>query len=164
MGDFPGCSYEHGWFFDPEWDQSALCLLDQPTKPNSGKQLLCFESYIEMLSYMTILKQQGFDYRKFAYLSCGSVTKTQAIERTCERYGFKKIRVMFNNDRDQEQKSGSNPGKEAAERIVHLLNEKGYVANVHLPANENDWNDTLVKKSLPEKKRAQHKQLLMERD
>lgn len=164
MGDFPGCSYEHGWFFDPEWDQSSLCLLDQPTKPNPGKQLLCFESYIEMLSYMTILKQQGFDYRKFAYLSCGSVTKSQSIERTCERYGFKKIKIMFNNDRDQEIRTGSNPGKEAAERTVKSLTDKGYNASILLPSKENDWNDTLVKGSSLIQPRHQSNRIQQERN
>ena len=98
-----------------------------------------------MLSYMTILKQQGFDYRKFAYLSCGSVTKSQSIERTCERYGFKKIKIMFNNDRDQEARTGFNPGKEAAVRLEKSLIDKGYIASVLLPSKESDWNDTLVK-------------------
>ncbi len=102
---------------------------------------------------MTILKQQGFDYRKFAYLSCGSVTKTQAIEHTCVRYGFKRIKVMFNNDRDQELKTGTNPGKDAAERIVKNLIDKGYEANMLLPAKENDWNDTLVNKAVLSKQR-----------
>lgn len=151
MGDFPSCDYERGWFFDPEWDQSSLFMQDNPTKPNPGKLLLCFESYIEMLSYMTILKQQGFDYRQFAYLSCGSVTKSQSIESTCERYGYTHLKVMFNNDLDQEKKTGQNPGKEAAERVVSHLKEKGLDAAVLLPSKENDWNDTLVKQALQER-------------
>ena len=103
---------------------------------------------------MTILKQQGFDYRKFAYLSCGSVTKTQAIEHTCERYGFKRIKVMFNNDRDQELKVGTNPGKDAAERVVKSLCDKGYQASILLPSKENDWNDTLVKNATQSPRRS----------
>lgn len=147
MGDFPGCNYDYGWIYDPEWDQSSLCISDHDSRPDPTKQLLCFESYIEMLSYMTILKQQGFDYRKFSYLSCGSITKSQCIEKTCDRYGYQKVKVMFNNDREQEA-AGRNPGKEAAERTVQSLKAKGLNAAVILPSVENDWNDTLVKKAV----------------
>lgn len=71
---------------------------------------------------------------------------------------------MFNNDRDQEIRTGSNPGKEAAERTVKSLTDKGYNASILLPSKENDWNDTLVKGSSLIQPRHQSNRIQQERN
>ena len=45
------------------------------------KQLLVFESSIEMMSYMSLLKVYGEDIDRFAYLSCGSISIMEGRDR-----------------------------------------------------------------------------------
>ena len=136
-GDFPGCNYHRGCFFDPEWDHTQ-------GKSDPSKRLLCFESYIEMISYMTILKCGGYDYRQFAYLAYGSVTKTSCIRETCELYGYQTVSILFNNDLEQENKSGQNRGQEAVALVMSELQNKGITVFNRIPGGgANDWNDHL---------------------
>lgn len=141
MGDMPNCDYNRDWYFNPTFDLQQLAY-DKDLKP-PRKSLLCFESCIEMLSYMTILKESGYPWKAFSYLACGSVTKTQSIAETCKIYDCKEVVVMFNNDLDQEKEKGQNPGKDAAESTVRELRKKGIKAKVLIPEKLNDWNDTL---------------------
>ncbi len=153
MGDLPGCDYNRGWFFDPQWDPRT-----SKVKPESHKPLLCFESYIEMLSYMTILKEKNFDYHQFSYLACGSITKNRCIDQICEEYGFNKVKVMFNNDFESERESGKNRGKQAAQQAAERLCKKGISAQALIPSQHNDWNDMLrsLKTSTPEQVKKQN--------
>lgn len=138
MGDLPGCDYTRGWFYDPQWDPRK-----SGPPPDHTKPLLCFESYIEMLSYMSILKEKGFDYRHFSYLACGSITKSRCIDQICEQYGFSQVKVMFNNDFEREREGGENKGKQAAELTADRLCKKGITAKALIPSQHNDWNDML---------------------
>lgn len=142
MGDYSGCDYTRGWFYDPSCDIGQR-LFDKSIAPDPTKTLLCFESSIEMMSYMSILKKSGINYHDYAYLSCGSIHKNDAILKTCEAYGFEKAVIMFNNDFVQEQSEGRNPGKEAAIATAEMLNKKGINASVRIPDKVNDWNDYL---------------------
>lgn len=156
MGDISGCDYSKGWFFDPQWDPKR----QQGNAPDPSKTLLCFESSIEMMSYMTILKDSGFDYRNFAYLSCGSVSKSKCIDQTCAKYGYKQVKVMFNNDREQEAINGENPGRDAAEKTAARLTKSGIKASVLVPSEFNDWNDkvkAMRSKSLQTEKKRTNK-------
>ena len=142
MGDYSGCDYTRGWFYDPSCDIGQR-LFDKSIAPDPAKTLLCFESSIEMMSYMSILKNSGINYHDYVYLSCGSIHKNDAILKTCEAYGFEKAVIMFNNDFVQEQSEGRNPGKEAAIATAEMLNKKGIKASVRIPDKVNDWNDYL---------------------
>lgn len=144
-GDYTGCNYDRGWFFEPTkeipfgWSTFSK---NEPTESpfNTNKKLLVFESNIEMMSYMSILKLNGIDYRNYAYLSCGSITKSNCIEETCKLYGYKDVVVMFNNDFDKEV----NAGLTKATLVCKDLSDKGYNARPLVPSQCNDWNDTLV--------------------
>lgn len=144
-GDFSGCDYERGWFFEPT---KNLSLNPKATPEsckdvfNNKKMLLVFESQIEMMSYMTILKEKNLNWKRFAYLSCGSINKNQCVDQTCALYGYQHAVIMFNNDMGKER----NPGKEMAEQIQKRLQDQGLEADVHLPKDANDWNDTLCKR------------------
>lgn len=153
-GDLSGCDYERGWFFEPS---KNLSVVNPQATPNSckkmfdtSKMLLVFESQIEMMSYMTILKESGFNWRNYAYLSCGSINKNQCVDQTCALYGYKKVVMMFNNDRGKER----NPGKEMAEQVQKRLLDQGLSADLHLPRDANDWNDTLVLRHQQKEKQA----------
>lgn len=140
MMDYPNCNYDVGWHYDPQFDPS--CRYDKTQKHcDPGKKLLCFESSIEMMSYMSILKSEHKDWTRFAYLSCGSTTKYGCIEETCTEYGYKDVLVMFNNDKE---KDGKAAGRDYANLVKEQLTEKGIRCEVLLPRSANDWNDTLV--------------------
>lgn len=139
-GDFSGCDYERGWFYDPQFNLDQR-LYDKSAFPNPNKTLLCFESTIEMMSYMSILKLTGRNYNNYAYLSCGSISKAQCILETCKLYGYKKAYVMFNNDFE---KGENNPGKNAAKREAEKLIKNGIDGKMLIPNSANDWNDTLI--------------------
>ena len=144
-GDFSGCDYERGWFFEPTKDLSLNPKATPATCKelfNTQKMLLVFESQIEMMSYMTILKENKLNWRNFAYLSCGSINKNQCVDQTCALYGYKEVVMMFNNDIGKDR----NPGKEMAEQVQKRLQDQGLKADVHLPRDANDWNDSLCKR------------------
>lgn len=138
-GDYPGCDYERGWFYEPKEVGMNFDLEKVKTYYNTNKPLLVFESSIEMMSYISILKECQVDWRKFAYLSCGSIAKNICVDQTCELYGYKNVILMFNNDFDKER----NWGKEAAENVQNRLQQKGIKANLHLPIDVKDYNDSL---------------------
>lgn len=140
-GDYSGCDYDRGCFFEPEFDIPLGWKDDPQRQPiNKDKRLLVFESNIEMLSYMTLLKLNGNNYKNFAYLSCGSISKSSCVLETCKAYGYDKVIVMFNNDRDKK----NNPGLTKANFVANQLQKEGIDAHPLVPSKCNDWNDTLV--------------------
>lgn len=140
-GDYSGCNYDRGCFFEPEFD-IPLGWKDDPQKEpiNKEKRLLVFESSIEMMSYMSLLKLNGNNYKNFAYLSCGSISKSNCVLETCKAYGYDKVIVMFNNDREKK----NNPGLTKANFVADQLRKEGIDAHPLVPSRCNDWNDTLV--------------------
>lgn len=138
-GDFTGCDYSRGWFYEPGCKVEDVVYNHQ--KPDKEKTLLVFESNIDMMSYMSLLKLTGKDYNQYAYLSCGSISKSQSVLETCKLYGYKKAFIMFDNDFEKGQQ---NPGLNRAIEVSKLLNEKGIQAVPLVPSKCNDWNDTLV--------------------
>ena len=137
-GDYSGCNYDRGWFYDPQFNLEQR-FYNKDLMPNPNKTLLVFESSIEAMSYMSILKLANYDYTKYAYLSCGSIAKDKCVLETCKTYGYKKAFIMFNNDFDKE----NNPGKTAAEKVASKLEENGVQASAKVPEGCNDWNDKL---------------------
>lgn len=147
-------TYQHsnskrGWFYDPQvcWQQRNQQIFAQEKTPEEmvdhTKQLLVFESSIEMMSYMSLLKVYGEDIDRFAYLSCGSISSWKAVIETCRTYGYRSVKVLFNNDMKKELEKGQNPGKEAAEKTVNALLEEGIHAEARFPTAGEDWNDCL---------------------
>ena len=140
-GDYSGCNYDRGCFFEPQRDIPFGWKDDPNKKPlNTNKRLLVFESNIEMMSYMSLLKLNNIDYNHFAYLSCGSISKSNCVLETCKTYGYDKVVVMFNNDREKE----NNPGLTKANYVTKQLRQEGIEAHPLVPSKCNDWNDTLI--------------------
>lgn len=138
-GDLSGCDYKRGWFYDPQIKLEQV-LYDKK-KPDSSKTLLVFESNIDAMSYMSLLKASGKDYAKYAYLSCGSISKAKSVLETCQMYGYKKSYIMFDNDFE---KGDKNPGLNRANEIAEELVSHGVDARALVPSRCNDWNDTLI--------------------
>lgn len=138
-----------GWFYDPQvsWQKRNELLFNSERKisqiHDNSKQLLVFESSIEMLSYMTLLKVYGHDINNYSYLSCGSISSWRAALETCKVYGFKDVKILFNNDLTSEKNKNHNYGKEAAEKASAALINEGIHAEMKFPVKGEDWNDCL---------------------
>ena len=135
-GDFKNCNYKVGWFYDPETNSRF------GEKGNSNKPLLVFEANIDMISYMSLLKECGVDYTQFAYLSCSSINHDICIPETCKEYGYNTVRILFDNDYEGKENWGQNKAKE----ISSKLSKTGIDAKPIIPdiPSCKDWNDIIV--------------------
>ena len=135
-GDFKNCNYKVGWFYDPETKGQF------GEKGNADKPLLVFEANIDMISYMSLLKECGVDYTKFAYLSCSSINHDVCVPETCKNHGFNTVRILFDNDYEGKENWGQNKAKE----ISSKLSKNGIDAKSIIPdiPSCKDWNDIIV--------------------
>lgn len=135
-GDFKNCNYKVGWFYDPETKGQF------GEKGNADKPLLVFEANIDMISYMSLLKECGVDYTQFAYLSCSSINHDICIPETCKEYGYNTVRILFDNDYEGKENWGQNKAKE----ISSKLSKTGIDAKPIIPdiPSCKDWNDIIV--------------------
>ena len=109
-----------------------------PMTPGDSPTLCVFESAIDALSYLTLLKQRGKDWRKANTLSLGGVgKKDQQLPPALSRYlkdapHITRIVLCLDNDE---------PGREAAAALKGLLG--GYEVIDRPPARGKDYNDLL---------------------
>lgn len=109
-----------------------------PMTPRDSPTLCVFESAIDALSYLTLLKQRGRDWRKANTLSLGGVGKEdRQLPPALSRYlkaapHITRIVLCLDNDA---------PGREAAAVLKGLLG--GYEVIDRPPARGKDYNDLL---------------------
>ena len=109
-----------------------------PATPSDSPTLCVFESAVDALSYLTLLKQQGKDWRKANTLSLGGVgKKDQQLPPALSRYlkaapHISRIVLCLDNDA---------PGRTAAAVLRELLRE--YEVIDRPPARGKDYNDLL---------------------
>lgn len=109
-----------------------------PVTPVGSATLCIFESAIDALSYLTLLKQRGKGWRKTNTLSLGGVGKKERqIPPTLSRYlkdapHISRIVLCLDNDE---------PGRAAAAALKGLLG--GYEVIDRPPARGKDYNDLL---------------------
>lgn len=135
-GDFKNCNYKIGWFYDPETNGRF------GEKGNSNKPLLVFEANIDMISYMSLLKECNVDYTRFAYLSCSSINHDVCIPETCKENGYGTVRILFDNDYEGKENWGQNKANEISKK----LSKNGIDAKTVTPdiPSCKDWNDIIV--------------------
>lgn len=115
--DVRGSRKEYSWRVVPE---------------EGARQLFVFESPIEAMSYMSILKQLGRDETRSTYLSLGGVGGAALFNCLDRSPGTEKVYICLNNDE---------AGLTAANRLQQQVGEK---AQVLVPAGDGrDWNDLL---------------------
>lgn len=137
-----GCDYSYGWLYDPEVDSRMLAYGREYYNPN--KTLICFESEIEKMSYLSLMKLEGKDINQYAYLSTGSANKYKTIIDVVKRNGYKEVLVGYNNDGIRVD-TKIDTGKKFADKAVAELREIGVKAERIYPKEDNDWNDMLVR-------------------
>ena len=109
-----------------------------PVTPGGSMTLCIFESAIDVLSYLTLLKQRGKDWRNANTLSLGDVgKKDQQLPPALSRYlkdapHISRIVLCMDNDE---------PGRAAAAVLKVLLG--GYEVIDRPPARGKDYNDLL---------------------
>ena len=109
-----------------------------PVTPGGSATLCIFESAIDALSYLTLLKQRGKDWHKANTLSLGGVgKKDQQLPPALSRYlkdapHITRIVLCLDNDE---------PGRTAAVVLRELL--RGYEVIDRPPARGKDYNDLL---------------------
>ena len=109
-----------------------------PVTPGGSATLCVFESAIDALSYLTLLKQHGKEWRKANTLSLGGVgKKDQQLPPALSRY-LKEApyisRIVLCMDSDE-------PGRAAAAVLKDLL--RGYEVIDRPPVRGKDYNDLL---------------------
>ena len=109
-----------------------------PVTPGGSATLCIFESAIDALSYLTLLKQRGKDWRKANTLSLGGVgKKDQRLPLALSRYlkdapHISRIVLCLDNDA---------PGRMSAVLLRELL--RRYEVIDRPPARGKDYNDLL---------------------
>lgn len=98
-------------------------------------RLLVFESPIEALSYMSILKKEGRDYARSAYLSLGGVAGPALFHCLEHVPGtVPEIVLCLNNDK---------AGRSGAMQLARAVKGRASVRLVVPSAEGSDWNDAL---------------------
>ena len=110
-----------------------------PVMPSSGATLCVFEGAIDVLSYLTLLKQQGQDWRKANTLALGGVSGKGVQQSPPALTQYLKAaphisRIVLCLDNDA-------PGRAAAAALRELL--AGYEVIDKPPARGKDYNDLL---------------------
>ena len=110
-----------------------------PVTPGESSTLCVFEGAIDALSYLTLLKQRGRDWRKANTLSLGGVSteKGRGLPPPLSQYlktapHISRVVLCLDNDE---------PGREAAAVLKGLLG--GYEVIDRPPARGKDYNDLL---------------------
>lgn len=119
-GDCPGSDKAVGWYIN-----------------NKASTLVITEAPIDAMSFMTMLKANGFDHHKYNYHALGG-TATIAIEKTLERGGLNGIqKVYLATDNDE-------AGSKARSELRALFNRFKFQGKVIDKAPiAKDWNDDL---------------------
>jgi len=105
----------------------------------NANTLVVTESFIDTMSYMTLLKKQGENFRDYDFLALGGVQKTEALYyHIKENPNIKRVILALDND-----EAGQNAGEKSYERLV----KEGFIGKIlmHLPKEGKDWNEALLK-------------------
>ena len=138
VGEVPGSDKRHGFLVAPSGERHTVCV---------------FESAIDALSYLTLLKLQSRDWRQAACLSLGGIQRTPAgkptkLPPTLETYlqnHPNTQKVILCLDRD-------GPGIVAARAIAAVLKDYEVVEN--FPPQGKDFNDfLLLQRGIPRRAR-----------
>lgn len=106
-------------------------------KANSPRKVHVFEAAIDLLSYATLVKLSGENWRKETYLSLGGIGGTalpKALEQFLKDYP-EVSHIYLHLDSDE-------PGLKAARNIYEILHDR-YVIKNRPPPDGKDYNDFL---------------------
>lgn len=132
------CDYTRGWVWYPQNAKGEKMIPENCV-------LIASESYISMMSYMSLLKQSDPNWANYVYMSTGSTSHYQAVINAVNKFNPEKIVIAGDNDQ---------AGRLFYENIKKELQDSDYKSKLKLfhdfPEQEGaDWNDVLkIKKEL----------------
>lgn len=119
LGDVPGSNYDNCFFVD-----------------NNSETMLVTESVIDAMSVMSIIHENGGNYKEYSYLALAGVQKFSAVKNQyLQHKNIKHIIIATDND---------TAGKLCVENIKNELKEFDVVCKEHLPTIGKDWNEVLT--------------------
>ncbi len=131
--DFENCDYSFGWTWYPQNKDG------QKYVPEKCK-LIVSESYISMMSYMSLLKENDPNWDQYVYHSTGSVTKYPSAVNAIQRCNPEEIIIAGDNDKW---------GLLFLEDIKKELAETPFISKLKADypiVDGADWNDVLKAK------------------
>lgn len=138
-------TYPHSTFMGEVAGSDKRFSFAIPVRAGPRQTLCVFESAIDALSYLTVLKQDGQDWRKANTLSLSGVygpnrrgrdKMPRALGEYLERNPMKRIVLCLDND---------NAGRRAAQSLQRLLTD--YLVLDNPPREGKDYNDLLLRRS-----------------
>ena len=141
--ELTGNDYRYGWLYDPDIDSRLLAY--GKDHYDNKKPLVCFESEIEKMSFLTYMKMRGKNINQFAYLSTGSAAKYTTIIDVVKRIGYKQVYIAYNNDLEKFGHK-ENVGQMYTKKAIDELEKIGVVGKSMCPKYDNDWNDLIRRK------------------
>lgn len=138
-------TYPHSTFVGEVAGSDKRFSFAVPIQAGNRHTLCVFESAIDALSYLTMLKQDGQDWRKANTLSLSGVygpnrggrdKMPRALGEYLERNPMKRIVLCLDND---------NAGRRAAQSLQRLLTD--YLVLDNPPRGAKDYNDLLSRRS-----------------
>lgn len=153
-GSFKDCDYEYGWMYEPDIDGSSFCPPHDWSKP-----CIVTEAAIDRMALMSLMKNKqldpkeygfskdvialfeksGYDYKKFNWLSIGSVQHFNTVLKSIQRYGIKEWIIAPDNDE---------AGKGLITALKNRMEGKGVVMHSILPKSK-DWDQDRINLSSP---------------
>lgn len=124
------CDYSRGWVWYPQNDKGEKQIPEKCT-------LIAAESYISMMSYMSLLKKTDSNWENYVYMSTGSTSHYPAVINAVKKFNPEKIIIAGDNDE---------AGRKFYENINEELQKTEYGNKVFSDFPEldgADWNDIL---------------------
>lgn len=117
-----------GWLLD--WHDGGF----HGSSGDTSKQLFVFESYIDMLSYISMRIDDGIEWHQDAYLSLGGVSKIDYVISAMEDTRYRKVFIGFDNDE---------AGEKNARKLKEKLDVSG-IENKRIVSIGKDWNEDII--------------------
>lgn len=148
-GDFKDCDYRYGWFYDPETEPSAFypeihwdkpCIITEANIDRMALMSLMLDKQLDPEKYgfnediTNLLKQKGFNYKKFNWLSIGSTSNRQTVYSLMDKFHIQNWIVATDNDES---------GHKTADRIVEEVERKGGKA-YSMFSLDKDWDQDRI--------------------
>ena len=95
-GDAYNCNYAFGWRYDPSIQDYSQLYRNEFY--DTSKTLICFEGYVDMMAYISTLKEAGIDHTQYMFLTCGATSKYKSVVATCKSDLYNHVICAFDND------------------------------------------------------------------
>lgn len=126
--NFENCDYDRGWVWYPKDEKGNKIIPDKST------MIIC-ESYIDMLSYMTLIKETDPNWRNYVYQSLASASNYPTAIKTIDRFNPGTVIIATDNDK---------AGHICGDKIFSYIQDNNLDITFKVSlAEAGDWNEQL---------------------